>query len=285
MMKRLLFIIALFIGFASQAQVKVLGYMMPNHMADKYPTHIDTLGQGGLMTMRTAAERDDIPVLRRKEGMLVYVADSVKFYQLQPDLVSWLPFTSSGETTNFTEVDPAFFAHIASTITASDIERWNQVSMFDTIKIYFNGDDFIGQATYEDPIGINHDLWDTKYERDSAIAANLQDQISPPYKRADSVFTEINNEEVFLFVDEAGGGGGGDMLVTKYIVRETPTGSVNGTNTIFTLAFLPVSGKEMVFRNGVLQELTSDYTISSSSITFTSAPLTGDLIRVTYYKQ
>lgn len=73
---------------------------------------------------------------------------------------------------------------------------------------------------------------------------------------------------------------------SNFVVRETPTGSVNGTNTSYTLGYTPVSGTEQVYLNGILQEpgAGNDYTISSATITYLSAPVTGDKIRVTYMK-
>lgn len=72
----------------------------------------------------------------------------------------------------------------------------------------------------------------------------------------------------------------------NYVVRETPSGAVNGSNTSFGLAATPIAGTEMVFLNGILQEpgAGNDYTISGATITYLSAPLTGDRIRVTYLK-
>jgi hypothetical protein len=76
------------------------------------------------------------------------------------------------------------------------------------------------------------------------------------------------------------------MKSTNYITRETPSGSVNGSNTSFTLANTPIAGSESVFLNGILQEPGSgnDYTISGSTITYLAAPATGDKVRVTYLK-
>lgn len=69
------------------------------------------------------------------------------------------------------------------------------------------------------------------------------------------------------------------------VVRETPSGTINGSNTNFTLANTPISGTEMVFLNGLLQKSGgADYSISSSTITFTVAPVTNDVILVTYFK-
>ena len=72
--------------------------------------------------------------------------------------------------------------------------------------------------------------------------------------------------------------------LTNYIARETPSGTVNGTNAAFTLANTPVSNTEHVYVNGILQELTLDYTISTNTITFVAAPLTGDIIKVSYWR-
>lgn len=71
---------------------------------------------------------------------------------------------------------------------------------------------------------------------------------------------------------------------SRFIDKQIPTGLINGTNTIFTLTNTPVSGSEHVYRNGLLQEsgVGNDYTISGATITFVTAPLTGDKIVVTY---
>jgi hypothetical protein len=77
------------------------------------------------------------------------------------------------------------------------------------------------------------------------------------------------------------------LTIAKYTVRETPSGSVNGSNTAYTLANTPVSGTVMVFLNGLLQDEggSDDYTISTNTITFNTAPISGDKIRVTYISQ
>lgn len=72
----------------------------------------------------------------------------------------------------------------------------------------------------------------------------------------------------------------------NFVVRETPTGAVNGANTTFTLANTPVLNTEEVFLNGLLLEpgAGNDYTIATNTITMLSAPLTGDRLRVRYQK-
>jgi hypothetical protein len=73
---------------------------------------------------------------------------------------------------------------------------------------------------------------------------------------------------------------------SNFVFHETPSGSVNGSNTAFTLANTPTAGTVQVFLNGILQEPGSgnDYTISGATITYLTAPATGDKIRVHYMK-
>jgi hypothetical protein len=70
------------------------------------------------------------------------------------------------------------------------------------------------------------------------------------------------------------------------VIRETPAGAIDGTNTTFNLAFTPTAGTEQVYKNGLLQRSAAgnDYTISSSTITYLTAPIAGDDIVVSYLK-
>lgn len=72
----------------------------------------------------------------------------------------------------------------------------------------------------------------------------------------------------------------------SFATRETPSGTINGSNAEFTLDNTPVAGSEEVFVNGILQDEGSgnDYTISGDTITFEAGaePQTGDKVRVSY---
>jgi hypothetical protein len=70
------------------------------------------------------------------------------------------------------------------------------------------------------------------------------------------------------------------------VIRETPTGAINGINTTFTLANTPIAGSEQVYLNGILQEpgAGNDYTIAGATITYLTAPPTNDRLRVSYLK-
>lgn len=99
-----------------------------------------------------------------------------------------------------------------------------------------------------------------------------------------ALLIKVAANEYDLLGTQPGGGGAGDLTTTNFVFRETPSGTVNGSNQIFTLANPPTFGTEQIFLDGVLQELTTDYTISSANITMIPAPATGSKIRVTYMK-
>lgn len=85
--------------------------------------------------------------------------------------------------------------------------------------------------------------------------------------------------------------GSGFTKYTNFVNNETPSGTVNGSNTTFTLASTPAAGSAGIssvrlYLNGQLLEQGSgnDYTISGTSITMLFAPTTGDKLRAYYMK-
>ena len=108
----------------------------------------------------------------------------------------------------------------------------------------------------------------------------------------------VNADTTWLSTADAGGTlgttaitwtnpiGVGGLTNSNFVDKEVPSGAINGSNVTFTLANTPVSGSEHVYLNGILQEsgAGNDYTITSSVITYLSAPLTGEKLRVTYRK-
>lgn len=76
----------------------------------------------------------------------------------------------------------------------------------------------------------------------------------------------------------------GATTIHAAVVRESPSGTKNGSNTSFTLANTPISGSEMLFLNGVLQAAGgADYSISSGTITMTAAPQAADTMLCSYW--
>jgi hypothetical protein len=76
---------------------------------------------------------------------------------------------------------------------------------------------------------------------------------------------------------EQPGSGSSDQI---HVFNETPSGSVNGSNATFTLAFTPIAGTLQLFLNGVLQTegADNDYVLSGTTITFNAAPEEGALL-------
>lgn len=76
------------------------------------------------------------------------------------------------------------------------------------------------------------------------------------------------------------------LTEANFVDKEVPSGSINGSNTAFTLANTPVAGSEHGYLNGLLMESGSgnDYTISGATVTMLTAPLTGDKLRFSYRK-
>lgn len=79
----------------------------------------------------------------------------------------------------------------------------------------------------------------------------------------------------------AAANGTGGATPTPY--SETPSGTINSSNVTFTLANTPASNNGViVILNGVVQYNGTDYTVSGTTITFTTAPVTGSTIFAYY---
>lgn len=72
------------------------------------------------------------------------------------------------------------------------------------------------------------------------------------------------------------------MLFFGFIDGEVPSGTINGINGIFTTAYLPIINSLRLFLNGQRLKKGQDYTISTSIITMTTIPFTGDTLTVDY---
>jgi hypothetical protein len=103
----------------------------------------------------------------------------------------------------------------------------------------------------------------------SGTTSNIQDQIDAAASEAAAATAAIQDLDVFVW-------------------NEVPSGTLNGVNAVFTLAYTPVVGKLMLFKNGILQKVGSgnDYTISGSTISFQAGniPGTSDVLLASYGK-
>lgn len=92
-------------------------------------------------------------------------------------------------------------------------------------------------------------------------------------------------EELRKLIGNKGRGGGGlssMALNSKFIDDETPTGTINGSNAVFSLANSPVTGSVKVYVNGSRMRVTEDYTLVGRTITFTIAPPLTSIILIDY---
>ena len=71
---------------------------------------------------------------------------------------------------------------------------------------------------------------------------------------------------------------------TYFVEDETPTGSLNSSNKTFTLVSAPAPVGSLEVRvNGQIQILTTDYTLSGSTLTLVAAWPSGTYLRVDYH--
>jgi len=80
-----------------------------------------------------------------------------------------------------------------------------------------------------------------------------------------------------------------EQIKNQMVFNETPSGSINGVNRVFTLANTPNPDTSlMLYLNGSLQTSgsSSDYTLVDDTITFAASwvPIVGDVMRSTYSK-
>jgi hypothetical protein len=86
-------------------------------------------------------------------------------------------------------------------------------------------------------------------------------------------------------VDGTSGPCGGTGATATFVDGETPEGTVDGSNVSFTLGDVPSPSASLaLYRNGLLQRQTLDYTLSGNGITFAtgSVPQTGDVLLASY---
>lgn len=69
-----------------------------------------------------------------------------------------------------------------------------------------------------------------------------------------------------------------------FFIFEVPIGTVNGTNTVFTLTYAPSPTNSLrVVVNGMEFKVTEDYSFSGTTITFNTAPPSGTILKVKYH--
>ncbi len=81
------------------------------------------------------------------------------------------------------------------------------------------------------------------------------------------------------------GTGAGGVLSGSFADAEVPGGTINGSNTVFTLGHVPSPATSLqLYRNGLRMRVDSDFQLNGSTITFfvASTPQAGDLLVANY---
>lgn len=76
------------------------------------------------------------------------------------------------------------------------------------------------------------------------------------------------------------------LTSANFVYSEVPSGTINGSNTSFSLANTPIAGTVRLYLNGLRQRAGAgnDYTISGATITMLTAPLSGEYLEADYRK-
>lgn len=107
----------------------------------------------------------------------------------------------------------------------------------------------------------------------------------------------VNGEARFFCTSNSGGTLGstavtyvadnsGTLTTSNFVTEETPSGSINGSNVTYTLANTPTAGTVKLFLNGIRLKsgAGNDYTISTNTITVSTALISGDVLLTDYMK-
>jgi len=119
-----------------------------------------------------------------------------------------------------------------------------------------------------------------KIERTDVPGAvpNVTDPSNTSYIEPGALFINVTDQVLYssngtsYFQISSVGGGSANVVVTSQ------TFAGNGSNTEFTLTTSANTSRAFVFLNGVAQVPTTDYTVSNTALTFTSAPANTDTI-------
>jgi len=132
---------------------------------------------------------------------------------------------------------------------------------------------------YED--GISYSLVSKDQLIYIVTGAKYTDTINGDTGDAFATFAALQSYIITNFFRKAGGAGSGSQSA-NYISGEIPVGTVNGSNTSYTIAHTPLSGSLSVFLNGIFQRPTLDWSVSGTTLTMVVAPPIGYNLLITY---
>lgn len=159
--------------------------------------------------------------------------------------------------TTYSEISQAEITNTASTTTRLITGRRAENLMVNEASVART----MANKTLTSPV-LNTGVSGTAIDTDGTLAANSDTKLA-------------SQKATKTYVDTKAG-------VNSLIRNEVPGGSVNSSNVTFTLASTPASGSLRLYKNGVRLKITDDYTLSGTTITMVSAPLTGDKLLADY---
>jgi hypothetical protein len=108
------------------------------------------------------------------------------------------------------------------------------------------------------------------------------------FDAAGNIVSVSGNTSDCVHVDGSSGACGSGTAVTVnagFVDNEVPSGSINGTNLVFTLSQIPSPSLSLsLYRNGIALRQGLDYTLTANTIAFiaAAAPQNGDLLTAFY---
>jgi hypothetical protein len=135
-----------------------------------------------------------------------------------------------------------------------------------------------------DSVGIGTALPGSKL--DVAGALTLRGMSAPSVAPSGQARVYFDSGSATIKISENGSPYAGLVVGSNFVDLETPSGFIDGVNTVFALSATPVSGSLHLYLNGVLlfHGASDDYTISGATITTIGAPPAGSRLAASYRK-
>ena len=116
--------------------IPLISYIEPQN-GGLFPVYRDTDGYGGFQVRQNITDRNSIPALNRKTGMMVFTVTEQTFWQLESDLVTWQQaifapnFSFAGDLSgdDFSQIVTGLQGHHVSNVAPTDgyVLTWDQV--------------------------------------------------------------------------------------------------------------------------------------------------------------